>query len=177
MFKRPADWTWAEEDLHFDWTSDAFKNNVNSARGEMQIDYLYDNSSLTTPWRFWSWANPSVYRSRDPFSSMANASTGGFQPMNYFIVTGITAPPVGSTAGVTPTTNMTITNGHNAISIYPIPYNASTNERVVTFAAYLKTHYLILKNQIREGNNVKLEFEAYGQNGEVVLRAYYDNLR
>lgn len=175
MFKRPDNWTWAEQSIEFDWTDDAFRTNVNSIIGEMKIDYLNTNSSLTTPWRFWSWANPTVYRIRDPFSIAYNIGTGGFKPMNYFIVAGITA--TGPTSTVTAATNMTVTNGHNAISIYPIPYNVGTNQHIVTLSSYLKTHYLIFKSQTRVGDNVKMEFEAYGQNGEVILRAYYDNLR
>ncbi|MBL1410317.1 DUF4302 domain-containing protein [Sphingobacterium faecale] len=171
MFKRPEDWKWAEKPITFDWTSTEFTNNVNSVVGEMKLEYLNDNTTLTTPWRFWSWADPTVYRIRDPFSIGYNIGTGGFTPMNYFIVTGITA------TGITPTTNMTVTNGHNAISMYPIPYNTGTNQSVVALGKYLKTHYLILKNQTRTGNKVKMEFEAYDKKGKVIVKATYDNLR
>lgn len=171
LFKRPADWKWAESPIVFNWTSSDFTNNVNSVVGEMKLEYMNDNTSLVTPWRFWSWSDPTIYRIRDPFSTQYNIGTGGFTPMNYFIVTGITAP------GITPTTNMTVTNGHNAISIYPIPYNTGTNQAVVALGKYLKTHYLILKNQSRVGNNVKMEFEAYDAKGKVVVKASYDNLK
>jgi|GEM_PF-1009240 len=167
MFKRPADWKWVESPVTFDWTNADFTNNVNSVVGQMKIDYLNTNTSATHEWRFWSWNDPTVYRIRDPFSTAYNIGTGGFKPMNYFIVTG----------GVTGNVNTTITMGHNAISIFPIPYNSGTNQSVVALATKLKTHYLILKNQIRSGNNVKMEFEAYDQVGKVVLKAQYDNLR
>lgn len=171
MFKRPADWKWAEKPVVFDWTSSDFTNGVNSVVGEMKLDYLNDNTTITTPWRFWSWNDPTVYRSRDPFSTAVNIGTGGFTPMNYFIVTGVTAQ------GLTPTTNVTVTNGHNAISMYPFVYNAGTNQAVVALGKYLKTHYLILKSQTRTGNNVKMDFEAYDKNGKVIVKATYNNLR
>lgn len=170
MFKRPANWSWAEYPVVFDWTSDSFKTNVNSIVGEMKLEYLNTGTSLTTPWRFWSWSDPTVYRIRDPFSVQYNIGTGGFAPMNYFIVTGIT----GAT-GISPTTNMTVTMGHNAISIFPIPYNSGTNQSVVALSAFLKTHYLIFKSQTRSGDNVKMEFEAYDKEGKVILKALYDN--
>lgn len=176
MFKRPDNWTWAESPIEFDWTSAEFRTNVNAIVGEMRLEYLNNNTTLTTAWRFWSWSNPTIYRIRDPFSVAWNVGTGGFTPMNYFIVTGITATGATTAANVTPATNMTITNGHNAISIFPIPYNTGTNQQVITLSSYLKTHYLIFKSQTRVGNNVKMEFEAYDGAGNVAVRAFYDNL-
>lgn len=167
LFKRPADWKWAEKDIKFDWTSNDFKANVNSVFGEMAIEYLTSNTTETFGWRFWSWTDPTIYRIRDPFSIGYNIGTGGFLPMNYFIITG----------EVTNNVNTTVTMGHNAISMYPIPYNSGTNQAVVALGEKIKTHYLILKNEIRTGNNVKLEFEAYGKDGKIVLKAIYDNLR
>lgn len=166
MFKRPADWKWADSPLEFDWTSPTFTQNVNSVVGEMRFEYLKTNTTDVQGWRFWSWADPTVYRIRDPFSIAYNIGTGGFKPMNYFIITG----------AVTNNVNTTVTMGHNAISIYPIPYNTGTNQSVIALATKIKTHYLILKNQTRTGNNVKMEFEAYDSKGQVIVKATYNNL-
>lgn len=173
LFKRPANWTWADDALYFDWTKSATTNNINGIVGSMKLDYLNLGTSLTTPWRFWSWNNPTVYRIRDPFSIDYNSGTGGFLPTNYFILTGL----VGVGSGVTNTTNSTISHGHNSLSIFPIPYNAGTNANVIAIANFLKTHYLILKNEVRVGDNVKMEFEAYDKNGDVIIKAFYDNLK
>lgn len=173
LFKRPDNWTWADDELKFDWTSTATTTNVNSVVGSMKIDYLNTDTSLTTGWRFWSWSDPTVYRIRDPFAVGYNIGTGGFLPSTYFILTGLEG--VGS--GVTSTTNSTITNGHNSLSFFPIPYNTGTNQNIVAICNFLKTHYLVFKNETRTGNNVKMEFEAYDKNGNVIINAFYDNLR
>ncbi|WP_144036519.1 DUF4302 domain-containing protein [Sphingobacterium psychroaquaticum] len=166
MFKRPDSWTWADDPIVFDWTSTQFTQNVNSVVGEMKLENLKTNTSETVQWRFWSWADPTVYRIRDPFSIGYNIGTGGFKPSNYFIVTG----------GVTNNVNTTVTMGHNTISMFPIPYNTGTNQAVIALGQRIKTHYLILKNQTRTGNNVKMEFEAYDKNGKVIVKAFYNNL-
>lgn len=173
LFKRPADWVWAEDVLNFDWTNITTTANVNGVLGRMSIDYLNTGTNLTTPWRFGSWFDPTVFRIRDPFSIEWNAGTGGFTPMNYLVLAGL----VGVGSGVTSTTNSMITNGHNTLSFYPIPYNSVTNQNIIAIATFLKTHYLIFKNEVRVGNNVKIEFEAYDKSGKVILRAFYDNLR
>ncbi|MBE8714323.1 DUF4302 domain-containing protein [Sphingobacterium hungaricum] len=167
MFKRPAEWTWAENPVKFDWTNPAFTNNVNSVIGEMKFEYKDPSANATFGWRFWSWSDPTVYRIRDPFAIGYNIGTGGFKPMNYFIITG----------GVTNDVNTTVSMGHNAISIYPIPYNTGTNQSVIALGTKIKTHYLILKNEVRTNDNVKMEFEAYDQKGNVIVKAFYDNLR
>ena len=173
LFKRPENWTWVEDEIKFDWTKTSTTNNVNSVVGSMKLEYIKSNSVLNTGWRFWSWTDPTVFRIRDPFSIGWNIGTGGFLPSNYLILTGLTG--VGS--GVTSSTNSTITNGHNSLSFFPVPYNTGTNQNVVAICNFLKTHYLVFKNETRTGNNVKMEFEAYDKNGEVIIKAFYDNLR
>ena len=173
LFKRPADWTWADDEIKFDWTNTQTTTNVNAVDGNMKINYLKSNTSLSTTWKFWSWSDPTVYRIRDPFAIGYNIGTGGFLPSTYFILTGLEG--VGS--NVTPTTNSTITNGHNSLSFFPIPYNTGTNQNIVAIANYLKTHYLVLRNETRVNNNVKMEFEAYDKAGNVIVEAFYDNLR
>lgn len=166
MFKRPDSWTWADDPLQFDWTSPTFTQNVNAAVGEMTFEYVNTGITETHPWRFWSWSDPTVYRIRDPFSVSYNIGTGGFKPMNYFIVTG----------GVTNNVNTTVTMGQNAISMYPIPYNTGTNQSVIALGTKIKTHYLVYKSETRSGNNVKMEFEAYDKDGKVIVKASYNNL-
>jgi len=173
LFKRPVSWTWAEDDLKFDWTNTATTINVNAVVGSMRLEYLDTGTSLTTSWRFWSWTDPTVFRIRDPFAINWNIGTGGFLPSTYLVLTGLE----GVGRGVTNSSNSTITNGHNSLSFFPIPFNSSTNANVIAIANFLKTHYLIFKEEVRVGNNVKMEFEAYDKNGEVIIRAFYDNLR
>lgn len=173
LFKRPSDWKWAEGELNFDWTNSNTTTNVNSVIGSMTINYLNTGTTITIPWRFWSWTNPTVFRTRDPFAINYNIGTGGFIPSNYFVLTSLTG--VGN--GVTPNTNLAITNGHNSVSFFPIPYNVEIPRDVITVASFLKTHYLIFKAETRIDNNVKIEFEAYNKDGEVIVSAFYDNLR
>ncbi|MFZ4862110.1 DUF4302 domain-containing protein [Sphingobacterium sp. Mn56C] len=167
LFKRPADWTWADSTQIFDWTNPEFTNNLDNVEGEMTLEYLKTNTTVTKNWRFWSLPNPTIYRIRDPFSVSYNIGTGGFKPMDYFRVTG----------EVTNNVSTVVTNGYNAISFYPIPYNTSTNQAVIALGNTLKTHYLVFKNQTRNGRHVKLEFEAYDKDGKVIVKAFYDNKR
>ncbi|MGN5954539.1 DUF4302 domain-containing protein [Sphingobacterium lactis] len=167
MFKRPDDWTWANQKIEFDWTSDVFKTNINSVIGEMKLDYQNDTPDKTVEWRFWTWSNPFVYQSADPFSINVNIGTGGFKPNYYFIIAG----------GVTNQVNTTVTLGHNAVSIFPFSYNTGTNQAATALKNNIKSHYLTFKSISRNGNNVKMEFEAYGKDGKVILKASYDNKR
>lgn len=166
LFKRPAEWKWADAPLEFDWTNTSFKENVNGELGQMKIVYLKDSITSIHDWIFWSWQDPIAYRVTDPFSMNNNSGTGGFKPMNFFIITG----------PITEYKNVTVANGHNAISLYPTPYYLLGKDTEV-LAKKLKTHYLILKNQKRVGNNVKMDFEAYDKDGNTIVKAFYDNLK
>ncbi len=168
LFKRPTEWTWADDKIEFDFTSDAFTNNINAVTGEMKFDYLNSNTSKTFEWRFWRWsANGEFFRIRDLFDVQYNIGAGGFKPANYLIVTGKITNNVNTTAMV----------GHNAISLFPFPYNNGTDQEVKKLINQINTHYLIFKNRTNVGENVKMEFVAYGKDGQEVLKAFYDNKR
>jgi len=175
LFKRPIEWEWAEDELKFDWTNINTRNNIDNITGKMEIEYLDSETTLNTPWAFitLSNANTNAFRTRDPFSIAYNTGTGGFLPSTYFRVYRL----IGVGNNVTSTSQITVTNGHNAISIYPIPYNTGTNQNVVYLASFLKTHYLIFKKEERINDNVKMEFEAYNREGKVIVKAFYDNLK
>lgn len=167
MFKRPDDWTWANQNIEFNWVSDEFKTNVSGVIGEMKLDYQNDIPDRTVEWRFGTWVNPYVYQSGDPFAIENNIGTGGFKPNYYFPISG----------ELTNQVNATVTLGHNAVSIFPFSYNTGTNQTATTLKNNLKSHYLTFKSISRNGNNVKMEFEAYGKDGKVILKASYDNKR
>jgi len=167
MFKRPDDWTWADQKITFDWSSSEFRTNISGYVGEMKLDYQNDIPDRTVEWRFWHWNNPYLYQAGDPFAIENNIGTGGFKPNYYFLITG----------EVTNQVNTTVTLGHNAVSIFPFTYNTGTNQAATALKNNIKSHYLVFKSISRNENNVKMEFEAYGKDGNVILKASYDNKR
>ncbi len=179
MFKRPADWSWADAGIKFDMTSADFRANLDNVTGELKVENLLSSTEKVLAFRLISLpanTNNSL-RSYDPFSISRNIGTGGFAPMNYFYIEQYQKTPYLNT---TTMVRSAPTQGHNAVSIYPFTSNgtnnANTNANATALKNRLETHYLIFKNQTRTGNNVKMEFEAYDQKGKVALRAFYDNL-
>lgn len=173
LFKRPESWTWADDELQFDFASVLFRTNLTSSSplGQMKIRYLNDHSTLVTPWQFSWWNDQTIgaLQSIEPFSFANNASGGGFKPSYPLVITAI------SGEGLRPDDNILSLLGHNAISFLPFARNRISYDTPFALTSYLKTHYLVFKGQERAGMSIKMEFEAYDSNGNTIITAIYNN--
>lgn len=171
MFKRPKDWKWADDEIYFDMSSASFRTNVEGVRAKMEIEYVKNSGekkSFETEFN----TVPDMYmvnmQSVFPFSTRQNIGTGGFKTPYYFFME---FPYAGDIYDVSPVV------ANNTISFYP-QYGYTTN---LTYMNYFinayNLHYLVCKDVVRTGNNVKMDFEAYDKQGNVIVKATYNNLR
>jgi len=170
LFKRPLDWTWADDPILFDYSSPPYRLPINNVVGRMTFEYLSNNTTVQHDWKFWNWAEASIttLRTRDPFSLTANIGTGGFMPAYYYSLT---------SSSLTNGTSINAIQGKNAVVLYPFTSSAMTDGDVIKAINKMKTYYLVLKNEVRQGNNVKMDFESYDKDGKVIVKAHFNNLR
>lgn len=172
LFKRPDNWIWAEDTNYFDFTNASFSTNILGVSSSMKFEYVNTpskNVSFTSSFGNTAGFNLTTARNGFQFAIPRNIGTGGFGVLNYITMT-------------FPFNNSSLTGlpiiANNAISFLPGVSGFVANvTNLQNFCNTFKFHYLICKSVTRTGNNVKMEFEAYGKNGEVVIKAFYDNLR
>lgn len=178
LFRRPADWTWANPVVSLDYTNATWRTGVVNRDGTFEFEYMNGTPKLTYKVRFgvWTDANITSFRSRDPF--VGNISAKGFIPLynaqlDY-------ALPTSATYNTT-TDRVAPIVGHNALAFYPFATatatNAATNANVVSIINKLKTHYLVLTGITRSDATataaIDMNFVAYDKTGEIYLKAKY----
>ncbi len=175
LFKRPADWTWANNEITLDYTNAAWRTGVVNRDASLEFEYADGTTpklALKARFGFWSDAQITAYRARDPFVS--NVSAKGFLPMYNILLD--QALPTSATYNTTSDRTIPML-GQNALAFYPFSYNATSNQNIIAFASKIKTHYLILTGMTRSDATataaVDMNFVAYDKEGKVYLTAKY----
>ncbi|MBE9600955.1 DUF4302 domain-containing protein [Pedobacter sp. MC2016-24] len=174
LFKRPANWDWANAAISLDFSNATWRNGIINRDGTFEFEYMDGTPKLTLKVKLGVWSDASItsYRTRDPF--VTNVSAKGFLPM-YPIVFDHTLPT--SNTYNTTTDRLSPLIGHNAIAYYPFTFNAQTNANTIAFASKIKSQYLVLTGMTRSDATataaIDLNFVAYDKTGEIYLKAKY----
>ncbi|MGN7783565.1 DUF4302 domain-containing protein [Niabella sp. 22666] len=173
LFKRPADWTWADAKRYFDMSSSEGRLDLSGRPGDLTLKYKTGapELKLRTTLNYYSDAQVIAFSTpiaRDPF--VGNISAKGFKTMYPFYVGYYELAPNFTNTTLIVTIPML---GHNAISFYPFTYNANTNANVIALATKLKTHYLIAKSVEKNASGFKVDFVAYDKRGNEVVNAVF----
>ncbi len=178
LFKRPADWEWANNTINFDFTNPIWRTGIINRDGTFEIEYVDGTTpkiTLNTKFGAWTDAQINTLRGRDPF--VGNISAKGFLPM-YNMIFDQSLPPSIVYAAADRTAPMV---GHNAIAFYPFAStgttSAATNANILSFASKIKTHYLVLTQITRSDATataaIDMNFVSYDKTGKVYLTAKY----
>lgn len=166
LFKRPANWKWADKERYFDldnvakWKSD-FLNLTKYAR--LDLKYTNGEAALSMSVNGNDMGDLAYIRRSDPFDK--NISAKGFLPivaMRFYFANGTqreeTFPFL----------------GHNSLAFYPFDFRStSATSSLVNLIAVAKTHYLVVKSVNKTASQLDMELEAYDKNGDAVVQGTY----
>lgn len=172
LFRRPANWKWADGVNYFDMNSTIFKTNIESVASTVRFEYANNpnkNRTINSVFTNVPAANVQTMRNGFIFAISRNIGAGGFKNPDYI---NFRFPYLTTTQDAAPV------HGNNALSF--LPQAAGYTSNVTNMNNFINTfnlHYLICTNVTRAGNNVKIDFEAYDQKGNPIIKAFYDNQR
>ncbi|WP_270088444.1 DUF4302 domain-containing protein [Sphingobacterium sp. SYP-B4668] len=167
LFKRPADWKWADSEVLFDMTTVANRPVGEGEFQTMEVHSALTNEDFNIPVKYvaQSAGNVNALYSWHPFNNIS--AIGGitdFYPFQFVYVNKSNAQIANY-----------ISQGHNAMSF--LPYYSTTNAGIA--AAYkalrdqFQTFYLVANKSEKIGNTQSITFNAYNKSGEVVITAVY----
>lgn len=172
LFKRPADWKWADNERYFDFTNPAFQTDVMGVSSEIRFEYANNptkNKTINTLFNAVAAANLQTMRNGFAFALSRNIGAGGFQPTNHVTFRFPYLTSIYDGAPIVAT---------NSLSFLPGLSGYTSNVTWLrNFVDTYNFHYLVCKQVVRTGNNVKMEFEAYDQKGKAIVKAFYNNLK
>lgn len=168
LFKRPAQWTWADDDVYFDLNTVAgrfpYFNKVSRLRVYQGADLHADLSILL---QTLGAADINLIRSYHPFT---NISARGFQPIYPFFFNFLEnfPNPMNSTLAVIPNA------GYNALSFYYYPTFTQTGVNIINLRNRLGTYYLIVESVEEVDNQIHVQLLSYNLEGNVILTALWE---
>ncbi|OOG19666.1 hypothetical protein BWD42_07070 [Sphingobacterium sp. CZ-UAM] len=159
LFKTPASWTWADDDLKFDLRLKVNEDKTKNKIGQLKLKYLDTGKELNL-WLYHIIDSFPGFLFSDPFYS--DASSRIFDP--YFRYS-ILFAELNSTGELVPIRTYTAIQGHNSIN-FKENYN-------VEFYEKFKFDYLVYKSIKQEKDKLSIQVAAYDETGKENITGEY----